>query len=115
MFNLSFLHKLNKALTVTNPVALAEDLTKLAPTILERIISVEQAAHGLPGQAKLEIVINTILAGAQAVKDVPVPSVQSIASLVSLFVGVLNSVGVFHHGVLPPVAVGSPVALPVAA
>jgi hypothetical protein len=109
MFNLSFLHKL-----AGSPKTLAEDLTNWAPTILERIISVEQAAHGLPGQAKLEIVINTILAGAQAVKDVPVPSVQSIASLVTLFVGVLNSVGVFHHGGSAPAPV-VPVALPVAA
>ena len=68
-----------------------------APAILGGVIAVEQAAKGLPGQTKADLVVNTILAGSQAAEGVPIPAVAGIAALVNLFVQILNAAGLFKH------------------
>lgn len=69
-----------------------------APAILGSITAVEAAAGQMPGATKEQIVVNTVLAGAQTASSLPIPSVSGIASLVTLFVGILNATGVFNHG-----------------
>lgn len=67
-----------------------------APTALGTIIAVEQAiGASVPGELKSQIVVNSILAGAQAAGTSSNVTVSSIATLTALLVGILNATGVF--------------------
>ena len=68
-----------------------------APQVLASLTAVEGAAAAMPGITKEQIVINTVLAGAQVASSLPIPAVSGIAALVALFVGTLNTTGVFSH------------------
>lgn len=74
---------------------------KYAPSVLATVAAVESAAAGLPGQTKADIALNIVMAGAAGASNVPIPQVQSIASLISLFVGILNATGIFRHKTPP--------------
>jgi hypothetical protein len=86
-----------------------------APQILASVGAVEAAAASAPGLTKEQIVINTVLAGAQVASSLPIPSVSGIASLVGLFVGILNSTGIFSHKAKPAPAQLTEVHQPTAA
>jgi len=77
-----------------------------APAVLAGVIGVEQAAAALPGETKLQLVVNTILAGSAAGASLPIPAVAGISALVNLFVQILNLAGVFGHAAPLP-ATGS--------
>lgn len=78
---------------------------KHAPSILGTIIAVENAVgSSIPGDTKAQIVINSVLAGAQAAGASPNVTVQSIAALTSLFVSILNSTGLFKRKAVPTLA-----------
>lgn len=85
-----------------NSDKLAENLTALAPAILSTMIAVEQSAHQLPGATKAQMVINAVLAGSQELGAQQVsPKVTAVATLVTIFAGILNSLHVFNHGAAP--------------
>jgi hypothetical protein len=70
-----------------------------APGVLGSVLAVEGAVHqSIPGTAKKQLVIDAISAGAKAAQNVPIPEVQWIATLVDLFVSILNATGLFKHG-----------------
>ena len=69
-----------------------------APAALGTILAVENAiATSVPGDTKAQIVINSVLAGAQVAGTDPNVTVASVAGLVTLFVSILNAAGVFKH------------------
>jgi hypothetical protein len=72
-----------------------------APQVLASLTAVEGAAAAMPGITKEQIVINTVLAGAQVASLLPIPAVSGIAALVALFVGTLNANGIFNHKTKP--------------
>ncbi len=74
------------------------ETVKYAPAVLQGVLAVEAAAKGLPGQAKQQLVVDAIVAGATAAQAVPVPAVQGVAALVNLFVAILNAAGLFKKG-----------------
>jgi hypothetical protein len=79
-----------------------------APLLLNAVTSIESAAAHLPGETKAQLAVNIVMAAAQTATAVPIPSVQAVAGLVSLVVGLLNASGLFKHkpASLPP-ALGS--------
>ncbi len=77
---------------------ITEETMKHAPSILATVIAVENAVGGsVPGETKAQIVIDSVLAGAQAAGTSPNVTVQSIAALTSLFVSILNSTDLFKR------------------
>ncbi len=78
------------------------ETAKYAPAVLAGVLAVEKAAAGLPGQTKQEIVVNTIVTGAQsaakAAEGVSVPAVSAVGALVDIIVAILNAAGLFTHG-----------------
>lgn len=79
-----------------------------APLALQAVTGIEAAAAHLPGDTKAQIAVNIVLAAAQVAEGVPVPQVQAVAALVSLFVGILNATGLFSHKATPaPVNLGN--------
>lgn len=87
---------------------ISADVVQSAPLIATSVINIETAAAHLPGQTKLDLVTSIVLASATAAQNVPIPSVQAIAALVALFVGIFHASGLFQHK-----AVAAPVAEPV--
>lgn len=83
-----------------------------APLALSAVTSIEQAAAQLPGETKSQMAVNIILAGAAAAQNVPIPSVEAAATLVSIFVGILNATGVFKHKAKTAPATPPPPAAP---
>ncbi len=79
-----------------------------APVALGAVSAIEASAATLPGETKAQLAANIVMASAQVGSSVPVPQVQEVSALISLFVGILNATGVFNHG--PKVK--APVALP---
>ncbi len=79
-----------------------------APAAINGVLAVEQAAAGLPGQTKSDIVVNTIVTGTQAAAKIgealPVPSVQAVSALVDIIVSILNAAGVFKKRNSTPAA-----------
>ncbi len=73
------------------------ETAKYAPAVLQGVLAVEQAAKGLPGQTKEQLIVDAIVAGANAAQNVPIPQVQGIAALVALFVTIFNAAGLFRH------------------
>jgi len=97
----------NTVLTTVNKIN-AATLT-YAPAVLQGVIGVEAAvAPDVPGQTKQQLVVNAIDAGAKAAEGVPIPEVQGIATLVDLFVQILNSAGLFKHASTPQPAAAQP-------
>jgi hypothetical protein len=89
-------------MSVINAVNKIDALSlQYAPQVLASVGAVEAAAANSPALTKEQIVINTVLAGAQVASSLPIPSVAGIASLVTLFVGILNATGVFSHKAKP--------------
>lgn len=67
-----------------------------ALTLFGNVLAVEQAAAHLPGATKAEIAVTTTLAGLQAAGQViPPGKAQTGVALASMFVGLLNSFGLF--------------------
>jgi hypothetical protein len=79
-----------------------------APQVLASVTAVEGAAAAMPGITKEQIVINTVLAGAQVASSLPIPAVSGIAALVAHFVGTLNATGVFSHRTNKPAIPAAP-------
>jgi hypothetical protein len=69
-----------------------------APQALGAIAAIESAAKELPAATKEQVVVNVVLAAAQQAEGLPIPEVSEVASLAALFVGILNSTGIFSHG-----------------
>jgi hypothetical protein len=85
-------------MVTVNSINKVDALTlQYAPQILGSITAVEAAASSAPGLTKEQIVINTVLAGAQVASALPIPSVTGIAGAITLFVGILNATGIFGH------------------
>jgi flagellar biosynthesis protein FliQ len=64
-----------------------------APQILAGVTAIETA--DMPGTSKAQVVTNIVLAGAQVAEGVPVPTVQGIGLLITLFVSILKANGLF--------------------
>lgn len=85
-----------------NSDKLAENITAYAPAILSTMIAVEQSAHQLPGATKTQMVINAVLAGSQELGSQQLgPKVAAVATLITIFAGILNNLHVFNHGAAP--------------
>lgn len=81
--------------------SITKETTLYAPLVLQTITSIEQAASQLPGQTKTDIALSIIQSSAQAAGQLPNVPTQEIASLVSMFVNILNSSGIFHRKAVP--------------
>lgn len=65
------------------------------PAVLAGVTGVEAAIKAAPGTAKKQVVLNAILAGAQAGETVPESHVAGISTLIDNVVTSLNAAGVF--------------------
>ncbi len=72
-----------------------------APTALATIIAVENAIADAPGETKAQIVVNSVVAGAQAAGHSPNVTVASVSALTALFVSILNASGLFKRRAKP--------------
>jgi hypothetical protein len=74
-----------------------------APAILAGVQAAEQST--VSGADKKQAVVNAVIAGARAAEGVPNPQVAGIATLIDLFISILNATGVFSHKSAPAPAV----------
>jgi hypothetical protein len=73
------------------------NILKLFPYVLAGVSAVEQVAGAMPGAAKKQIILDSILTGAKVGEQVPVPQVAAVSTLVDAVVSALNASGVFTH------------------
>ena len=73
------------------------NILKFFPSVLLGVAAVEQTAGAMPGVAKKQILVNSILTAATVGEAVPVPQVAVISTLIDAVVSELNASGVFTH------------------
>jgi len=83
-------------------------LFQYLPVVLQGVVAIEAATHGLPGATKKQIVLQVITAGAGVAQSIPQAQVQQIGGLIDTVVGALNKSGVFVKDT-PPLVAPAPV------
>ena len=82
------------------------DFLKFFPSVLGCVAALESAYTKMPGDAKKQILLNSITGIAKVGEVVPVPMVAAIATAIDSIVTALNAAGVFGKAApVPAVAV----------
>ena len=69
------------------------------PVILQAVVAVEQTIKGSPGEAKKQVVLDTIQGAATGQTELPAIPVHALSAMIDTTVASLNSSGVFSHTV----------------
>lgn len=77
-------------------------LFQIFPTILQGILAVEQAAKGVPGENKKQIVLSAVDAAAKTGETIPQGTVQAVSTLIDSTVSALNASGLLGKSASVP-------------